>query len=53
MSDDKACFVAKIRDGLERRRLAKYKPYCQNEYNGYQSEQRTKKRRNEKRRYYR
>lgn len=52
MSKDE--FVAKIKDGLERRRLdKKYQPYGTNQIIGYKSERITKRMMWEKRHMYR
>ena len=46
-------FVSKAQEDLERKRLARYQPYCQNQMIEYKTDKITKRMRREKRKFYR
>lgn len=46
-------FVFRVQEDLERRRIAKYQPYCQNQMIEYKTDKITRRMKREKRRYYR
>ena len=53
MSTDRASFVARITEGIEQRKLAEKSQYVGNPYAEYVRECKTRKRRQQKRKFYR